>query len=88
MQKRSFDQKRDNYIDTTKPLAPTITLPITVNTNGTISVYGTAEPKSTVFITFPDGSTESGPVDDAGKFGPIVSRNPQITGTIKAITRS
>ncbi|MDI6048168.1 ice-binding family protein, partial [Flavobacterium yafengii] len=38
----------------TAPLAPTITTPVTVNPNGTLSVSGTAEAGSTVTVTFPD----------------------------------
>ena len=75
-----------NYTDGTTPLAPTITLPITVNANGTISVYGTAEPKSTVTITFPDGSTGTFVADTQGKYGPVTSVTPQQSGQIAAVS--
>ena len=73
------------YEDKTVPTAPIIIVPITVYSDGTVAVSGTAEPRSTVTITFHDGTTGSALVDDNGNFGPIVSVNPQITGDITAI---
>jgi len=49
---------------------------VTVNTDGTLSVSGTAEPGSTATITFPDGSVVSAAVDANGNFGPVVSETP------------
>ena len=72
------------YKDLTAPNAPIINRPITITPNGIVSVSGTAEPRSTVVVTFPDGTTVLGKVDDAGNFGPIVSINPQPSGDIKA----
>ena len=61
---------------------PTIDL-VVANSNETISVSGTAEPESTVIITFPDGST-SLPllVTAGGNYGPVTSATPQTTGKI------
>jgi gliding motility-associated-like protein len=74
-----------NYIDSTKPLPPTIMMPITVNSDGTISVYGTAEPKSTVTVTFPDGTTGTYVVLADGKYGPVTSATTQKDGVVSAI---
>jgi hypothetical protein len=54
------------YTDTTAPLAPGVNL--TPNSDGSITVSGTAEPGSTVHITFPDGSTGSATVGPDGTY--------------------
>ena len=50
--------------DTTAPSAPTV--------NGVTSedttIGGTAEPRSTVTVTFPDGTTATGAADDQGNY--------------------
>jgi len=57
---------------------------VTVNTDGTLSVSGTAEPGSTATITFPDGSAVSAAVDANGNFGPVVSETVQNSGDVTA----
>jgi gliding motility-associated-like protein len=71
------------YVDVTPPLAPTITT-VTANPNGTVAVSGTAEPGSTVTVTFPDGSTGTAVANASGNYGPITSLTPQTSGTITA----
>ena len=72
------------YSDTTKPLSPVITLPITFNANGTISIFGSAQPNSAVIVTFPDGTNGYFMVGADGKFGPVTSVTPQGDGFISA----
>ncbi|MES9885762.1 MAG: Ig-like domain-containing protein, partial [Candidatus Sedimenticola sp. 6PFRAG1] len=71
------------YTDTTAPEAPTVDT-VTVNADGTVSVSGTAEPESTVTVTFPDGDSGTFTTDADGNYGPITSDTPQTSGDIKA----
>ncbi|MES9963826.1 MAG: Ig-like domain-containing protein, partial [Candidatus Sedimenticola sp. 20ELBAFRAG] len=70
--------------DTTPPEPPVINDP-TVNDDGTITIAGTAEPGSTVTVTFPDGTTKTVETDPDGNYGPVTSDGPQSDGSIKAI---
>ncbi|QZI68267.1 FG-GAP-like repeat-containing protein [Pseudomonas protegens] len=70
------------YTDNTAPLAPTES--VSANPDGTLTVSGTAEPGSTVTITYPDGSTSSVVTDAAGHYS-SVSSTAQISGNVQAI---
>ncbi len=68
-------------------LAPTVTTPVTINANGTLSVSGTAEPGTTVTVTFPDGTTGTAlAASPSGAYGPVSSIAPQTSGNITATT--
>ncbi|MDU0447962.1 Ig-like domain-containing protein, partial [Staphylococcus epidermidis] len=56
--------------------APTIN---EVDTNAT-EVNGTAEPNSTVTVTFPDGTTATGTADDQGNYTIDVPSNVDLNG--------
>ncbi|MFQ6560200.1 Ig-like domain-containing protein, partial [Pseudomonas sp. Lb2C1-1] len=43
------------YADATAPTAPSVT--VAANADGSLVVSGSAEPNSTVTVTYPDGST-------------------------------
>ncbi|MFQ8386714.1 Ig-like domain-containing protein, partial [Pseudomonas sp. Qb1D2] len=43
------------YSDATAPVAPSVT--VAANADGSLVVSGSAEPNSTVTVTYPDGST-------------------------------
>ncbi|MES9912440.1 MAG: Ig-like domain-containing protein, partial [Candidatus Sedimenticola sp. 4PFRAG1] len=49
-----------------------------------VSVSGTAEPESTVTVTFPDGDSGTFTTDADGNYGPITSDTPQTSGDIEA----
>ena len=70
--------------DTTPPQV-SITEPVTMNPDGTLSVSGTGEPGATVTITFPSGETATVSIDDNGNFGPITSSTPQGSGDVVGI---
>ena len=72
------------YSDTTPPPAPTAAT--TVNPNGTLTVAGTAEPGSTVKVTFPDGSTATVPVAANGSYS-ATSATPQTSGAVTAVAK-
>ena len=56
------------------------------NSNGLLSVSGTAEKNSSVLITFPDGSTTTVVASATGAFGPVISATPQVNvGFVTAI---
>lgn len=75
----------DPFVDNTPPAAPVIGS-VTANTNGTISILGTAEPGATVEITMPSGEVISNiPVASDGSFGPVLSSQGQPNGNISAI---
>jgi hypothetical protein len=77
--------RTSSYTDTTAPLAPSITEPVTVNADGTLSVSGTGEPGTTATVTFPDGTSGTATVGTDGSFGPVTSAAPQTSGTVEAI---
>jgi gliding motility-associated-like protein len=65
-------------------LAPSFA--VTQNSNGLLSVSGTAEKNSSVLITFPDGSRTTVIASSSGVFGPVVSAKPQVNkGIVTAI---
>ena len=70
-----------SYNDNTAPISPSQSM--TVNSNGTLSIEGSAEVQSTVNIAFPDGSVVSGTADEQGQYGPVTSELPQTSGVIK-----
>ncbi len=67
------------FADTTAPVTPAST--ITTNANGTLMVSGTAEPGSTVKVTFPDGTFASITAGPSGAYS-ATSSAPQTTGSI------
>ena len=76
-----------SYSDTTPPSAPS-TPTVTPNPNGTVSVgggAGAAEPGSTVYVTFPDGTGGSALVAVDGSYGPVISTTVQTTGTVSVL---
>ena len=68
--------------DTTAPTQPSVPVVI-ANSNGTLSASGTAEPGSTVKVTFPDGTTGTAVATTTGAYGPIISSAPQSSGSVK-----
>ncbi|ELN4703514.1 hypothetical protein RZ740_005053, partial [Escherichia coli] len=70
----------DTFTDSTAPDAPVLG-PIVTNEDGSLTVGGTAEPGSTVTVTYPDGSTGSVVVGEDGSFS-ITSPENQPTGEI------
>ena len=71
---------RTTYTDVAPPQSPTLT--ISSNSNGTISINGTAEANSSIRVTFPDGSERTGLTSSQGTYGPVISTIPQINGTV------
>jgi hypothetical protein len=68
------------WTDTTPPLAPTVTLSAP-DAHGDLTVTGTAEPGSTVTVTFPDHSTATSMAGVNGSYS-ITSSAPQPSGDI------
>lgn len=68
------------YSDTTPPAPPSGTT-VTGNDDGSITVSGTAEPFSTVTVTFPDGSTASVKAGNDGTYT-ATSEPGQTTGKV------
>ncbi|MBK5540631.1 Ig-like domain repeat protein [Pseudomonas sp. TH07] len=68
-----------SYIDTTAPLAPGES--ISSNPDGTLTVSGTAEPGSTVSVTYPDGTSGTALVDATGHYS-TTSGTPQTSGSV------
>jgi gliding motility-associated-like protein len=64
-----------DYPPTIIIVAPVFT--VVQNSNGLLTVSGTAEKNSSVLITFPDGSTTTVIASATGEFGPIQSDTPQ-----------
>src|SRR5699024_7527963 len=58
------DSVTTTVVDTTAPKAPTVN----EVTSEDKTIRGTAEPGSTVTITFPDGTTATGTADDEGNY--------------------
>ena len=72
------------YVDTIAPMIPEMI--VDFNRDGTASITGTAEPGSTVTISFPDGSTQSAVADANGNYGPLTSVGRQGPGEFTANT--
>ncbi|MDJ0450376.1 Ig-like domain-containing protein [Methylocystis sp. JR02] len=79
------------YTDTTPPAAPTLAA-IDANLNGRPEASGTAEPGSTVTLTWPDGTTSSVTADASGQYtveaptvqptGPVTATATDINGNV------
>ncbi|WP_330083294.1 Ig-like domain-containing protein [Methylocystis iwaonis] len=79
------------YTDTTPPAAPTLAA-IDANLNGRPEASGTAEPGSTVTLTWPDGTTSSVMADASGQYtveaptvqptGPVTATATDINGNV------
>ncbi|PRZ50181.1 PKD domain-containing protein [Tritonibacter scottomollicae] len=69
--------------DTTPPEAPVVAAP-TTRSDGRAEVAGTAEPLSTVTVTFPDASVETAAAGPGGTFE-VVSATAQSSGEIKIV---
>ncbi|MFL1552228.1 Ig-like domain-containing protein [Pseudomonas sp. D47] len=69
------------YIDDTAPTTPAAPTVLT-QTDGTVSISGTAEPGTTLTAMFPDGTIGTVLVDEHGNYGPLTSAAPQPTGMI------
>src|SRR5690606_29945185 len=67
--------------DTTAPAEPVASAP-TATPDGNASVSGTAEPGSTVIVTFPDGSTQTVTADPTTGTFTVTSATPQQSGEI------
>ncbi|WP_338125316.1 Ig-like domain-containing protein [Pseudomonas nitroreducens] len=74
------DSTTFTYTDSTAPQAPVLD-PIVTNDDGSITLGGSAEPGSTVTVTYPDGSTGSVVVGEDGRFS-ITSPENQPTGEV------
>ncbi|MCG3402339.1 YSIRK-type signal peptide-containing protein [Staphylococcus massiliensis] len=70
------EQATTTITDTTAPTVPTVN-PVT---SEDAQVTGTAEPGSTVTVTFPDGSTSSGTADENGNYVVEIPSNVDLTG--------
>lgn len=75
---------RTTYTDNAPPEPPTQT--ISSNSDGTISISGSAEMNSSIRVTFPDGSQRAGLSNSQGSYGPILSSIPQINGSVSVIS--
>src|SRR5699024_11938478 len=62
--------------DTTAPSAPTVKEVTSEDT----TIGGTAEPGSTVTVTFPDGKTATGTADDQGNYTVEIPSNVDLEG--------
>lgn len=71
------------FTDTTPPAAPTFNSVTQDPNTGTVTVAGTAEPGSTVEVTFPDGTTKTVVADASGNFS-ATSDASQPSGDVKA----
>jgi hypothetical protein len=69
------------YVDAVDPTAPSVT--VTGNGDGTITVTGTAEPRATLTVTYPDGTSGSVIADVTGHYS-ITSPGVQSSGTVTA----
>ncbi len=72
------------YVDVTPPAKPT--LATTVNADGTVTVSGSAEPGSTVKVTFADGTSTNATASAAGTYATTSATN-QPSGTVSAIAK-
>ncbi|CAB3778414.1 hypothetical protein LMG27177_00599 [Paraburkholderia fynbosensis] len=72
------------YTDTTAPQSPAVN--VTPIADGGLTVGGTAEPGSTVTVTYPDGSTGSTVADASGNYS-VSTDVPQTSGTVEAVAK-
>src|SRR5699024_10087632 len=70
------DSVTTTVVDTTAPKAPTVN----EVTSEDKTMRGTAEPGSTVTITFPDGTTATGTADDEGNYTIEIPSNVDLNG--------
>ncbi|MGW8054951.1 Ig-like domain-containing protein, partial [Staphylococcus shinii] len=70
--------------DTTAPDAPTVEEVTSEDTQ----VKGTAEPGSTVTVTFPDGTTATGTADDEGNYTVEIPSNVDLNGGEELVVTS
>ena len=71
----------ESYTDTQGPLAPSVN--VTANADGGLTVAGSAEPGSSVTVTFPDGSTATATAGSDGSYS-VTTTTPQTTGEVSA----
>ena len=71
----------ENYTDTQGPQAPSVN--VTANADGGLTVAGSAEPGSSVTVTFPDGSTATTTAGNDGSYS-VTTTTPQTTGEVSA----
>ena len=76
------DPATKDYTDATAPQPPQVEA-ITPNDDGGLTVSGTAEPGSTVSVTYPDGSTDTTTADASGNYE-VTTHVPQTTGEVTA----
>jgi|GEM_PF-5993823 len=67
-------------IDTTTSLIPSVSSVIT-NTDGGLTITGTAKAGSTIQVTYPDGATAQVTADSNGHYN-VTNHTPQMSGTI------
>ncbi|WP_037008212.1 Ig-like domain-containing protein, partial [Pseudomonas nitroreducens] len=76
------DATTQSYTDSTAPQAPVLD-PIVTNDDGSITLGGSAEPGSTVTVTYPDGTTGSVVAGEDGRFT-LTSPAGQPSGDVTA----
>ncbi|UOO81422.1 Ig-like domain-containing protein [Uruburuella testudinis] len=77
------DKTTETYSDSTAPAAPSISLSDNDN-DGKPTAAGTAEPGSTVTVTWPDGSTSTAVADAEGKYS-VEADTVQPEGEVSAV---
>ena len=70
-----------SVVDVVVPQAPMVA--VKPNHDGGVTVSGTAEPGSTVTVTYPDGSTATTMADGSGNYS-VSTDVPQTSGTVEA----
>uniref|UniRef100_UPI003F57CB04 Ig-like domain-containing protein n=1 Tax=Staphylococcus caeli TaxID=2201815 RepID=UPI003F57CB04 len=78
------DEATTTVTDTTAPEAPTVK---DVTSDDT-QISGTAEPGSTVTVTFPDGTTATGTTDDEGNYTVEIPANVNLEGGEELVVTS
>ncbi|RIN02302.1 Ig-like domain-containing protein [Staphylococcus shinii] len=78
------DSVKTTVVDTTAPEAPTANEVTSEDTQ----VKGTAEPGSTVTVTFPDGTTATGTADDQGNYTVEIPSNVDLNGGEELVVTS
>ncbi|MEM8651823.1 MAG: Ig-like domain-containing protein, partial [Pseudomonadota bacterium] len=71
-----------DYVDTVAPQDPDVT--VSDNDDRVITVIGTAEPRATVTVTFPDGSQGTDMVGPDGTYS-VSSQDPQPDGPVTVV---